>query len=230
VFDTRGPSSQWPMASYNPLIDFDKRILADQTAFENPAVPPNELTTLHISMQITGFAFRRSLAGFLATGVLLTHLTMATIHTIWVVCNKRTSRSWSTVSEVIALSQNSQPAFDSLSNTGAGIHCSRTFACTAKIRVRTQSGNPYHDRVELVFPDADHSRNTERASSQEMNNPQNERVARSPWTWPGDPGRLSAQHDVELGSRSSSTQRLIPRVHFAGQEKGDIVRVNHEYG
>jgi hypothetical protein len=35
---------------------------------------------------------------------------------------------------------------------------------------------------------------------------------------------------LSLKARSGSTQGLIPRVHFAGQGKGDIVRVNHEYG
>jgi hypothetical protein len=230
AFNTTGPSSQWSIATYKPLPDFNKRILADQRAFETPAVPLSETTTLNISMEITGFAFRHSLAGFLAMAVLLTHIAMATIHIIWVSCNKRTSRSWSTVSELVALSQNSQPAFGPLSNTGAGIHCSTTFASIAKIRVKTEPGSPHLDRVELVFLDPVGASEISRAPSQEAANSQVERQTRSSQTWPPDPSRLYASTDLELGSRSSSTQRLIPRVRLADQENGDSVRVNHKYG
>lgn len=231
VFNTTGPISQWPLAMYAPLPNLNEQILANQTAFETPAVPSTDLTTLHTSMEITGFAFRRSLAGFLAMAVLLTHIAIATAHTIWVLWNKRTSHSWSTVSELIALSQNSQPASDALSNTGAGIHNSTTFANVAKIRVRTQPGSPDLDRVELVFTDDAASKDSQRrASSQEVSDSEPERRTRASRTWPGDPARMDVHTDVELGSRLSSLQRLIPRVHSVDEEQRRIVCVNHAYG
>jgi hypothetical protein len=233
VFNTTGPVSGWSISTYKPLADFNKRILANQTALEIPAVPKSDLTTLSVSMQITGFAFTRSLAGFLAAAVLLTHIVMAFTHTIWVICNKRTSRSWNSVSELIALSQNSQPALTTLSNTGAGINCTTTFASVAKIRVRAQPGRPDLDHVELVFTDSADISSVgahRRSSTVDLNSLRiDHRRTRSSLTWPHDPSKLHAPTEVEMGSRSSSTERLMPRVRLADEEKGGIVRVNQEY-
>lgn len=197
-------------------------------------------------MLITGYAFRITLAGYLAMAVLLTHMTMALSHIIWVICYKRTSRNWKSISELIALSQNSRPAFGALANTGAGIEKARTFARVARIRIRPQPGSPERDHVELIFEDFANSNDAadvigDRASStssrgtmaptstlKERRASSRERVS---WTFPLDVGRpYDRQRDVDLESRTSATDKLIPRAHLVDEEKAAaLVRVNQAY-
>ena len=239
VFNTTGPSSQWSLAMYKPRIDFGDQILKGRTAFETPNVPPNSLSTIHVRMQITGFAYRVTLAGYLSMVVLLTHMIMALIHILWVIYHKRTSRSWTSIAELIALSQNSQLAFHSFTNTGAGIHCSETYARVAKIRVRPIPGSPEHDHVELVFEDSAGSADavfsdafatsTTEETASGSNKLKMVNKGRGSWTFPlGSNGKF-VQTDLELDSRSSSRERLVSKVYLADAEKVDVVRVNHAY-
>lgn len=252
VFDTNGLSSKWSLASYRPLVDFNKRILKGQNALRTPDIPASNLTTLHARMLITGYAFRITLAGYLSMTVLFAHMLMALAHIIWVLSHKRTSRSWKSIAELIALSQNSQAAFGSLANTGAGIHCSRTFARVAKIRISPQPESPGRDHVELIFEDfkgsvgtggggvSDAASSTSvtrdvRLGSMVLDEPSAVSHERVSWTFPLDPGRPYGQHgDMELESQSGgggATDRLIPPVHLPNdEEKGSLVRVNQAYG
>jgi hypothetical protein len=241
VFNTTGPSAEWSLAMYNPRQDFDKQILQGRTAFTAPNVPSVNITTLHASMQITGFAYRVTLASYISMVVLLTHMAMALAHIIWVVCHRRTSRSWNSIAELISLSQNSQPAFDSLRNTGAGIHRSETFARVAKIRVRPQPGSPDLDHIELVFGDftgpagevdsegSAASTGAESTSTFCGLGTGTVHKGRGSWTFPLGLDERHLQTDVELESRSSARERLIPKVHLADVEKGDTVCVNYAY-
>jgi len=240
VFNTTGPSSEWPLAMYNPRADFNRRILNGQTAFETPNIPSTNLTTLHARMEITGFAYRASLASYLSMAVLLTHMIMALIHILWVVGRKRTSQSWSSISELLTLSQNSQPAFHALRNTGAGIHCFDSFARVAKIRVRPQPGSPDLDHVELIFedlgdpagaaaPDEFDSSHAEETASR-LNDRTFVHKGPGSWTFPLGQGRAPLRTEFELDSRSSSREGLIPRVGLADEEKMDMVQINRAYG
>ena len=237
LFDTEGPPSQWPLATYKPAKDFEKAILADSAALEFPDAPESTVTVLHADMEITGFAFRRSLAVYLAASVLLIYLAMAASHTIWVTFSKRTSSSWSTVSELIALSLNSQPAFDSLSNTGGGIHYSTTYSRVAKIRARPQPNDPDSDHVELVFEDSNAHLNCDDGSeSWEMITSQEERLisrVHPSWTWPQDPYSSSIPLNEPNNGRdaqtsSTETPGLSRRVRKG--TAGDIIYVNRAYG
>ena len=49
-------------------------------------------------------------------------------------------------------------------------------------------------------------------------------------TWPRDNRWLSVRTEMEMHRRSSSTERLIPKVHLADEEAGGIVRVGCKYG
>ena len=250
-FNKEGAVPKWHLNSYEPLPNFARLVLSGKNAFKVPDIPPEQFTTMRMTMSITGFALRRSLSAYLAMAVLLTHTTMATVNLIWTLTHKRTSRSWDSVSELIALAQNSTPAFGALANTAAGIECAATFARLAKIRVRSQPGSAQKDHVELVFEeDANNAsvpRSRSRASSRRSlsfhhdpwpsvlplgsNEVEDSRRSRGSLTWPIDPRKLSVvqQEDTEMHSRSTSTERLIPRVHLADEEKGDVVRVNRAY-
>lgn len=239
VFNTTGPTSEWSLAMYNPRADFKKQILKGRPAFETPNIPSSHLTTLHARMQITGFALQLTLAGYISMIVLLAHMAMALTHIFWVVGHKRTSRSWNSISELIALSQNSQPAFDSLTNTGAGIHCPETFARLTKIRVRPQPRNPDVDHIELVFEDFvgstspvvfdSSATSTGAMSASRLSGLGIVNKVRGSWTFPLNHDEPYLQTDVELENRSSARERLLSNVHLADGEKGDVVRLNHAY-
>ena len=228
IFNTSGSNKEWTLSPYEQRPDFNQRILAGETAFEVPDVVSG-FTTLHVTMNITGIAFRRSLSTYLAMSVLFTHTVMAVAHMLWVVCNKRTSRSWTSVSELVALAQNSQPALDTLSNTSAGIKSRTTFARVAKIRVRSQAGHPAKDHLELVFDGNSNGSQPSTDSEEQLAELYPRRHIRTPSTWPRSSDRLSVPSLSEPESRSSSTDRLIPRVYFSDAEKGGIVQVNRAY-
>jgi hypothetical protein len=243
VFDTNSSSSHWPLSWYAPLPDFEQQILGGRTAFKAPEASASDIVKLHMKMTITGFALQQSLSGYLAMGVLSIHMIMATAHVIWVICNKRTSSSFSSVSELIALAQNSKPAHDTLANTSSGIDRSATFSHLARIRVCSQPGRLQSDRVELIFEKMDGHARSRTTSTSPVSGPQAvpcapdagssisraERWQTPSSTWIRDASRLHVPYGTELHSRSSSTERLMPRVYLADEEKGDIVVVNRAY-
>ncbi|KAJ5662100.1 uncharacterized protein N7477_009716 [Penicillium maclennaniae] len=198
VFNTSGPQSQWPLANYNLLPDFENRILGNELALDIPDVSPESLTKIEASMQISGFSFKRSLAAYLAIAVLLAHLLMATAHIIYIVCKRRTSSSWGTVAEIITLSKNSQPSFDVLANTSGGIDSRRTFLQMAKIRVRQIPGLPNHDHVELLFENSTSLHHQRNASNHELDELRNN-WSRHSVTWPQNTTKITAGTDVDVG-------------------------------
>jgi hypothetical protein len=154
IFDTQGPSSEWAFSMFDPLPDFDKRIINGHDALQVPR-QDTDITTLRIKMQITGYALKRSLTGALAVVVLLAHIILATGHIVIVMVKRQASDSWDSISELIALSQNSRPSYFALANTGAGITERRTYGRRARIRATSTIDQPDNDHVELIFEGPD---------------------------------------------------------------------------
>jgi hypothetical protein len=227
VFNTSGPESQWPLANYKLLPDFENRILRNELALDIPAVSPDSLTKIEASMQISGFSYKRSLAAYLAIAVLLAHLIMATAQIIYIVRKRRTSSSWGTVAEIIALSQNSQPAFHALANTSGGIDSRRTFLQIAKIRVRQIPGSPNHDHVELLFEDStpDLRRND---SSHELGQLYNN-LGHHSVTWPLNKPKITADTDENFLCTSTSAEMLVDHNYVDSREVMNMVRPNQQY-
>ncbi|KAL6243573.1 hypothetical protein RBB50_009566 [Rhinocladiella similis] len=153
IFDTEGQESRWSLSAFDPLPDFAKRILAGRNALRKPTQPSTQ-STLHVKMEITGFALRASLAGFLSMAVLSAHILMAIGHIGCVFLFRESSTGWESISELIALTQNSRPAYFVLENTAAGIERGRTYGRVANIRVKPTLHESITDHVELVFQDA----------------------------------------------------------------------------
>lgn len=229
IFDTRGDPTQWTLQSYNPRPDFQKRLLSSQTAFVQPDLPVSDYNTIPVAMSISGFSYRAELATRLSLAVLLFHAVMAIAHIAYVLINPETSRSWSSVSELIALAHNSRPAPHALLNTGAGIQYSETYSQMAKIRVRTRSDEPEAGRVELVFGDSEEYSHVRKPSQQSLVTlPAEADVeaqrgrspapsvssisrARHSATWPVHSSKLSLQaDDIGIESRSESVAPLVP--------------------
>ncbi|KAL9620620.1 MAG: hypothetical protein Q9160_004874 [Pyrenula sp. 1 TL-2023] len=258
------PPSSWDLSStaYAPIPSFNHTILQPHSSKPSLQKPPSTInyTTLHATFSITGYSFRITLAGYLAMVVLLTHMVLAWTHVVWVLgFGKRTSRSWGSVAEWIALAQNGRGrgggGGGGLVNVGGGIGCVGTFVRVAKVRVRSDGDEEGGEHVELIFEEVGDrygvdgngggmgctsgdddglASGVKRASTISHNAfGDSGNAGRVSWTFPLDASRSFVQRDVELQSQSSATERLIPRVHLADddyEKKGGIVRVNQAYG
>jgi hypothetical protein len=222
VFNTTRSLSDWSITNYTPLPEFTSLILENRPAMQAPSTNPDRYITLKAEMKISGFSLQSSLATYLAMSVLLIHMFMATAHTIYIIVQRHTSGSWSTVGELIALSQNSRPAFSVLPNTGGGIQRLKTYAKVAKIRVircpDSSVDNDDAERIELLFDDSSVSDSALEDSKRSFREPGNElrRLRKSrlfhPATWP-----RPHIYTEQVGSISennwplpSSTERLVP--------------------
>lgn len=230
VFNTSGPTFQWPLANYNPFPDFQKRILRNEPALMTPAVSRENLTTIEASMQISGFSFKGSLAAYLAMAVLFTHLLMATTHMIYVVHKRCSSSSWGSVAELIALSQNSQPAFDVLANTSGGIESRKTFSQMAKIRVRKDPSSPDElEHVELVF-EKPSFHGSQRSTCDLALGELHSHLSRHSVTLPQDISHMPPGTDMDAWSISTSAETPLHQISIDSKgEAGDIVRPNQRY-
>ncbi|KIX02445.1 uncharacterized protein Z518_08386 [Rhinocladiella mackenziei CBS 650.93] len=223
AFNTTGPSSEWPLALYDPLPDFANRLLAGRTALSTPSLPSAEVTTIHIKMQIDGFALKATLATFLSMAVLLIHVTMALVHTGWVLVRKKTSNSWDSISELLALAQNSQPASVALGNTAAGINLGKTYAQIAKIRVRNQYGYSNNDHVALVFDESGSELETTAASSGRREQEDNEHHAVGIADNTMNNEEDSSGNRKNPGSSEISKQHILPLSRTWPRPRGDIL-------
>lgn len=230
VFNTSGPTSQWSLASYNPFPDFEKRILRNEPALILPAVGRENLTKIDASMQISGFSFKGSLAAYLAMAVLLTHLLMATAHMIYVVHKRRTSSSWGSVAELIALSQNSRPAFDVLANTSGGIESRKTFSQMAKIRVRKDPSSPDElEHVELVFEGSSFHGNQRSSCDHELGELHSQ-LSRHSVTLPQHISNRLPGADMDTWSISTSAETPLHQINVnSNGEAMDVVQPNKRY-
>lgn len=154
IFDNASAIDTASLKSYQKLRNFNKRILQGKNALQAPPLIADSMTTLHVDLQITGFAFRHSLAGYLATAVLVAHLFLAIGHMIWLVGTRQSSGCWSLVTEIVNLAYNSRTTTPALDNTGAGIDRGSTFGQIARILVRASDSSTTPARVELVFDDS----------------------------------------------------------------------------
>ncbi|KAL4923594.1 uncharacterized protein BDV17DRAFT_234775 [Aspergillus undulatus] len=230
-FNTSGPGPGWSIKNYKPLPGFSNLVLNDENAVQPPSVNPTDYITLKAELQISGFSLQSSLATYLAMSVLLIHMLMATIHIIYVLIKRHTSGSWSTVGELIALSQNSQPAFDVLPNTGGGIKRSRTYAQVAKIRALASSLAPKEagGRIELLFDgplDPLGSECERTGPGRELRRLRNS-LLRHPATWPR---HRTQDGDQDGWGLSGSTERLVPGFLQGGRETASQVRLDNRYG
>jgi hypothetical protein len=148
-YNTSGPIDEWPLLYYN-LSTRTNDILAWSRSLKpsDYDVSPHKYTKMTMRVSVTGYGYQSSTSSdYLSLAVLLTHLLLALVHTIYIVFTRRTSACWDTFSELIALAQQSQPAGSELTNTCTGINRLETF----KHKVRVQVSGRLENHLELVF-------------------------------------------------------------------------------
>jgi len=152
IFNTTGPLSSWTILDYNKTGDFSNQLLFGGNPLQPPSAP--NLTENRVSITITGYSYKAStLTDYLSIAVLFAHILFALSHIIELVITGRSSGCWDTVTELLALMQNSRPARNALRNTGAGIYELTTYAKVAAIRaVHPTDGNGTElPHIEVLF-------------------------------------------------------------------------------
>ncbi|KAL9598849.1 MAG: hypothetical protein Q9179_003774, partial [Wetmoreana sp. 5 TL-2023] len=140
--DGDGPPSDWTLAGFEKADDFEDALLHGREAFRRPrAVAKFETTEVRVEFSISGLSYQLTLVQKLAMAVLLLHILIALLHTIWIFWKRELSSCWDSIVEILLLTQNSRPT-PVLQNTAAGIKYSRTFAKQVAIRPT----NMYNDR------------------------------------------------------------------------------------
>ncbi|KAL9020507.1 MAG: hypothetical protein Q9185_002280 [Variospora sp. 1 TL-2023] len=114
-----------------------------EDAFDQEGVPSNWIssaptttnnttgntTELKVKFTIGGLSYQLTVVQKLAAAVLLLHILIALVHSAWLILwTGESSGCWDSVTELVVLAQNSQPAFAALGNAAAGIKRSLTFA------------------------------------------------------------------------------------------------------
>ncbi|MCJ1389676.1 hypothetical protein MMC18_002533 [Xylographa bjoerkii] len=158
VLDTTGELSSWTILDYNKTTDFQSQLLCGGMPLEQPVGV--ELITNRASIQISGYSYKASLfTDYLSISILLIYILLALYHAVEIVFTRRASACWDTITELLALMQNSRPATLALKNTCAGIKELSTYAKVAIIRVTqpsaATSATPI-PHIEVIFREEEH--------------------------------------------------------------------------
>ena len=150
LYEAQGNHSQWALSPYEKKDDFDRLILTGQRALQYPK-DDDDFT---VDFAISGLNYQNGLAQELAMIVLFLHMGFALLHTAWTVGQGKSSACWDSTdstTEIVALAQNSKPAFLALKNTAAGVQYSSTFAKKVIVRPTKQSDVGEADHLELLL-------------------------------------------------------------------------------
>ena len=120
-------------------------------AFNMPDEPSSVLE-LRTDFTLNGYAYYASgVTDFLAQAVVGLYVLIAATHLIWVtIITRVSSGSWDTVTELIALCQNSPPS-KTLRGTSAGIGRLSTYKKFVRLRAINHKDDPSDARVALLF-------------------------------------------------------------------------------
>lgn len=161
--NTSGPQQDWDLLNYNKQSDFTNKILSGGPALQMPTDVP--VTTFRTTIILNGLLYRASsVTDCLAIAILMGHMLIALGHTIHLIVYRKSSASWDTIAEFVALAHNSRPSKKALKNTSAGIRTKKPFSKVAYVRAITTEkdaaadvvpGMPMADRAELIFVESD---------------------------------------------------------------------------
>ncbi|KAL9088144.1 MAG: hypothetical protein Q9159_003262 [Coniocarpon cinnabarinum] len=123
-------------------------------------------TQVRWTVSIAGYSYKAdSVAYWLSLIVLFVHSLIALAHTVWMVIQRQSSGAWHSLTELLVLSQNSEPAVE-LKNTCGGIDRGNTFSRTARIRAMRSKEAAIvasgREQVQMLFAEARQRIATER--------------------------------------------------------------------
>ncbi|KAK3620433.1 hypothetical protein LTR56_023405 [Elasticomyces elasticus] len=118
---------------WNQTSSYAHNLIHGRGAILHP--PAGEYVAQDAKIQITGYTLMATdFTDYLAIAVLCLHIAIALAHTLVLMANGKSSGSWDTLAELLALLVNSPPAPVSLKNTCAGIRDLVTYSRIATVR------------------------------------------------------------------------------------------------
>ncbi|MCJ1378917.1 hypothetical protein MMC17_002016 [Xylographa soralifera] len=158
VLNTSGELSSWTLLDYNKTTDFQTQLLGGDMPLKQPLGV--EMISERASIQISGYSYKASLfTDYLSISVLILYVLLAFYHAAETILIRRASACWDTITELLALMQNSRPATLALKITCAGIKELSTYAKVAIIRVihphDVGSTTPM-PHIEVIFREEEH--------------------------------------------------------------------------
>ncbi len=148
-----GPIDEWPLLYYS-ASPYQNNIMAWSCALKpsDYDLDPHKYTKMQMQVTVTGYGYQSSTSSdYLSLVVLITHLLLALMHTMYIISTRRTSGCGDTFSELVALAQQSQPAGNKLRNICTGINRLERF----KHKVRIKVSEKHAQHLELAFREAD---------------------------------------------------------------------------
>lgn len=103
-----------------------------------PVLSGHESTRMATTVTYTGYLMAlQDGFDYFCVGLLLLHVVIALVYSVWVFCRKEIMEAWDTVPELVALAQNSQPSEEGvLNNTCAGIRTLRSMGRVAVVETQ----------------------------------------------------------------------------------------------
>ena len=151
MYNNQGSPSQWTLADFGKMEDFENLVLQGKPALKKLGSPQTDGDELNVEFAIGGLSYRLTLTQYLAMLVLILHMLVAASHTIWTIGRGKSSACWDSITEIVVLAQNSKPAPAALQNTAAGVQQTHTYAKKISIRPTKPSMREEADHVELCF-------------------------------------------------------------------------------
>jgi hypothetical protein len=142
ALNSSGPTSIWTLNSYTKTSDFGSQLLRSHgvgTALLRPTNKP--VVEESIIITIGGYSYAATnVIDYASIALLLVHLLLALCHTLYTVCyTSQSSSAWDTLTELMALMQNSRPADRVLRNANAGIKETGTYGVVGRLYATTRS-------------------------------------------------------------------------------------------
>ncbi|KAL8748045.1 MAG: hypothetical protein Q9190_000130 [Brigantiaea leucoxantha] len=174
MYNIHGNPSEWTLADYGKEDGYNDRLIHGGHALRSPDIAQQDLSKLNVEFAIGGLSYRLTLVQKLALVVLFLHMTIAVLHTFWIVARGKSSACWDSITEILLLAQNSQPAFRALGNTAAGVKHSSTFGKIVTIKPTRKPGSSELDHLELLCEDEEGLTENELSSIVRQSHPQSQ--------------------------------------------------------
>lgn len=153
-------SSTGPSWIYNGVDASSPRLWSEYVSGSASLLPDTAFrqsvgSTYDVAFTVQGFGLRlNGVAYYLALTIFLMHLLLVLAHVGYTLWRKRTSGSWSSLTDILVLSQKSTPRGDALKNTCAGIDAGQTLK--RQMRIREIDGEVAgHESLQLLVDSED---------------------------------------------------------------------------
>lgn len=151
LYKAQESPSQLILSPYEKEANFDHLILNNKRALKYPS----DEDMFSVEFGISGLNYSTSLAQQLAMIVLFLYIAVAVSYSVWLITRSKSSACWDSTIEILAIAQNSKPAFRALANTAAGIQHLSTFSKKVVVRPTKLPDGQEADHLQFQLSEED---------------------------------------------------------------------------